>query len=78
MEREGRELAKCVDLHSYEKGKYIFCSWIARIQLAEYNQIRKVKEVAQSYESMRLQGFKGMICRSSNIKVIRILEPIGG
>ncbi len=40
--------------------------------------MRKVKEITQSYESMRSQGFKGMICRSSNIKVIRILEPIGG
>lgn len=50
---------------------------MARVGFSGYSQVRKVKEVAQNYDSIRMQGFKGMICRVSNIKVIKLLEPFG-
>ncbi len=78
MEKEGRELLKCVDVNSYEKGKYVVCSWAVRAQLPEYSQITKMKEVAQTYEIIGMQGFKGMITRTSNIKIVRTVEPMGG
>jgi hypothetical protein len=40
--------------------------------------MRKVEEVAEIYDRIRVQGFDGMICRSSNLRVIQILYPLGG
>lgn len=51
---------------------------MARKQLAEYSKARKVMESAQTYGSISEQGFKGMICRSSNIKIIGLMSQIGG
>lgn len=44
----------------------------------EYTQQHKVEQVAYIYDKIRSQGFEGMICRCSNLKVIQILYPLGG
>jgi hypothetical protein len=42
LEREGRELIKCVDIDSLAKGRFIYCTWAAHIQHPDYNQMKKV------------------------------------
>ena len=69
---------KCVNLDGLETGKHIYCTWAAHVQNPDYNQMRKVEEVAEIYDRIRSQGFEGMICRSSNLRVIQILYPLGG
>jgi hypothetical protein len=78
LEREGRELIKCVDLGSMTKGKHIYCTWAAHYPSPEYTQQHKVEQVAEIYDRIRVQGFEGMVCRSSNLRVIQILYPLGG
>ena len=78
LEREGRELIKCVDIEKMEQGKYIYCTWTAHVPDPEYNRLRKAEEVADIYDAIRSQGFEGMVCRCSNYKVVQILSLLGG
>ena len=78
LEREGRELIKCVDIEKLEQGKYIYCTWTAHVADPEHTRLKKAEEVATVYDTIRSQGFEGMICRSSNFNVIQILSILGG
>jgi tRNA-binding EMAP/Myf-like protein len=78
LEREGQELIKSVDVDGLQKGRHIYCTWAAHYMSPEYTQQHKVEQVADIYDKIRSQGFEGMICRSSNLKVVQILYPLGG
>lgn len=78
LEREGKELIKAVDLSTFESGKYVYASWGAQYRIPELKAANKLHDIATLYSQMYEQGFKGMIFRSSNEKIIQFHTFLGG
>jgi hypothetical protein len=78
LEREGKELIKAVDLDSFEKGKYVYASWGSQYRVPELKPAHKIHHIATIYDEMKSHGFKGMIFRSSNEKIIQFHTYLGG
>jgi hypothetical protein len=78
LEREGKELIKAVDLDSFEKGKYVYASWGAQYRIPELKSLNRVQQIAMLYSRMQEDGFKGMIFRCSNDKIVYFHTTLGG
>jgi hypothetical protein len=65
-------------LSTFESGKYVYASWGAQYRLPELKASNKLYDIAMVYSLMHEQGFKGMIFRSSNEKIIKFHLMLGG
>lgn len=66
-----------MDLEAFESGKYVYASWGAQYRIPEMKTVNKLHEIALIYGQMHERGFKGMIFRSSNEKVIQFHTFLG-
>jgi hypothetical protein len=76
LEREGKVLAKVIDISSLEKGKYVYGTWGAN-KTHGPTLMSKLFVGTLNYEHMRLQGFKGIVFRSTNDRIVRMAESMG-
>lgn len=67
-----------MDINSYESGKYVYASFAAHYKIPEIKPVQKLHEAAIIYDQMRSLGFKGMIFRSSNEKIVQLHLSLGG
>jgi hypothetical protein len=67
-----------VDLSAFESGKYVYASWGAQYRLPELKAQNKLHDIALLYGQMQEHGFKGMIFRSSNERIIQFHTFLGG
>jgi hypothetical protein len=67
-----------VDLETFESGRYVYASWGAQYRIPEMKAVNKLHEIAMIYGQMHERGFKGMVFRSSNEKVIQFHIFLGG
>lgn len=67
-----------MDLETFESGKYVYASWGAQYRIPEMKAHNKLHDIAMIYGQMHERGFKGMLFRSSNEKVIQFHTFLGG
>lgn len=76
LEREGKVLSKIIDINALEKGKYVYGTWGAN-KAHGPTVMSKLYVGILNYEHMRLQGFKGIVFRSTNDRIVRMAISMG-
>ena len=77
LEREGKEMVKAINLEKLAKtGNIIYSSWGAHAE--GYSKRGKTTQAFIYYNWLKTQGFTSMLFRSSNNRLKKIFEPLGG
>lgn len=77
LENVGRELTKVVDLNSFEKGKHVYFNFGGSTEEMMASKMSLSLLIAYM-DVLERHGFETGIYRSTNIRLIKLYEKLGG